>query len=254
MRPYIELVEIGLKLHNLEEIKELLNHVLEDVDLVKKKGELWIEEKETSTFMEMKQFITEKTSEILNRCTSVSSDQTKELDVPALKVEKGNKEDASSKTVTKISTLASKDTYLQLTEKVKEIDSNFSLQSKKLKKLQQKLKDQQTITKRQEDTIEKLFKDCEKENNSNMSETQTTFNERVQEIRAEFMTELQAASSFISQQQTQWETFCLELKEKQEINKEHKELDVSTKFEELFEEQKELSKKLENILEIQKSQ
>ncbi|KAK0048734.1 reticulocyte-binding protein 2 a-like isoform X3, partial [Biomphalaria pfeifferi] len=227
MRPYIELVEIGLKLHNLEEIKELLNHVLEDVDLVKKKGELWIEEKETSTFMEMKQFITEKTSEILNRCTSVSSDQTKELDVPALKVEKGNKEDASSKTVTEISTLASKDTvYLQLTEKVKELDSNFSLQSKKLKKLQQKLKDQQTITKRQEDTIEKLFKDCEKENNSNMSETQTTFNERVQEIRAEFMTELQAASSFISQQQTQWETFCLELKEKQEKqekDKEHKE-------------------------------
>ncbi|KAK0048731.1 reticulocyte-binding protein 2 a-like isoform X3, partial [Biomphalaria pfeifferi] len=151
-------------------------------------------------------------------------DQTKELDVPALKVAKGDKEDASFKAVTEISTLASKDTvYLQLTEKVKEIDSNFSLQSKKLKKLQQKLKDQQTITKRQEDTIDKLLKDSEKENNSNMSETQTTFNERVQEIRVEFMTELQAASSFISQQQTQWETFCLELKAKQEIDKEHKE-------------------------------
>ncbi|KAI8750725.1 STE20 serine/threonine-protein kinase isoform X2, partial [Biomphalaria glabrata] len=222
---------------------------------VKKKGELWIEEKETSTFVEMKQFITEKTSEILKRCTSVTSEQTKELDVPALSVEKGDKDDASSKTVTEISTLSSKDTvYLQLTEKVNEIDSNFSLQSEKFKKLQQKLKDQQTIIKRQEDTIQKLFNDFEKENNSKISETHNTFNERFQEIRVEFMTELQAASSFISQQQTQWETFCLELKKKQEKDKEHKELDVSTKFEELFEKQKELSKKLENSLKIQESQ
>uniref|UniRef100_A0A2C9LGV3 Uncharacterized protein n=1 Tax=Biomphalaria glabrata TaxID=6526 RepID=A0A2C9LGV3_BIOGL len=215
MRPYLELVEIGLKLHSLEEIKELLSHVLEDVDLVKKKGELWIEEKETSTFVEMKQFITEKTSEILKRCTSVTSEQTKELDVPALSVEKGDKDDASSKTVTEISTLSSKDTvYLQLTEKVNEIDSNFSLQSKQFKKLQQKLKDQQTINKRQEDTIEKRLNDFEKENNSKINETHKTFNERFQEIRVEFMTELQAASSFISQQQTQWETLCVELKEK----------------------------------------
>ncbi|KAI8750736.1 reticulocyte-binding protein 2 a isoform X3, partial [Biomphalaria glabrata] len=108
---------------------------------------------------------------------------------------------------------------LQLTLKVKEMDSNFSLQSKKIKKLQQNLKDQQTIVERQEDTIEMLFNDFENENNAKFSETENKFNDRFQEIREEFMTELQAASSFISQQQTQWETFCLELKEKQEIDK-----------------------------------
>ncbi|XP_055896700.1 uncharacterized protein LOC106068248 isoform X2 [Biomphalaria glabrata] len=136
------------------------------------------------------------------------------------------------------------------------MDSNFSLQSKKIKKLQQNLKDQQTIVERQEDTIEMLFNDFENENNAKFSETENKFNDRFQEIREEFMTELQAASSFISQQQTQWETFCLELKEKQEIDKiqDQKELDVHTKIEELFKKQKELSKKFENIIGKEDSQ
>ncbi|KAK0055169.1 reticulocyte-binding protein 2 a-like isoform X3, partial [Biomphalaria pfeifferi] len=73
MRPYTELVNIGLKLQTLEKIKECLQNVLVDINLVKVKGELWIEEKETSSFIEMQKYIKDKISDILQRCVSVTN-------------------------------------------------------------------------------------------------------------------------------------------------------------------------------------
>uniref|UniRef100_A0A2C9L3F4 Uncharacterized protein n=1 Tax=Biomphalaria glabrata TaxID=6526 RepID=A0A2C9L3F4_BIOGL len=246
MRPYFELVDIGLQLQALEK----MNKVVLDIDVIKKKGELWIEENETSTFAEIKQNITETTSDILQRCSSLTSNKFKEMYLQS-SFKQVHKDDQSTKALEEISTFASKDSeYQLLAEKVKEINSNYTLQNMKIKKLQQKIKNQQRINQRLKDTIDKHFKDFEKENNSKFRETQNKFNELFLEFRKEFMTELQAASSFISQQQTQWETFCLEMKEEREIDKEH-ELDVRIKIHELFEKQEELSNNFENIQERQ---
>ncbi|XP_055900231.1 reticulocyte-binding protein homolog 2a-like isoform X2 [Biomphalaria glabrata] len=248
MRPYSELVNIGLKLQTLEKIKECLENVLVDIDLVKVKGELWIEEKETSSFIEMQKYITDKISDILQRCVSVTSNEFNELHGQSSSSEQVDRDAKSLKTAEKISTLVSKESeFLRMTEKVNEMNTNFTLQSKKIRKLHQKLKDLQKMYTRLEDTLDTHLNSCAKENKSKSNGTQEKLNKHFLEFQKEFMTELEAASRFISNLQDQCHNVSKELKKKQEIDKEQ-EMNVSNQIQHLFEKQDELSNKYENIL------
>ncbi|XP_055895916.1 uncharacterized protein LOC106061590 isoform X2 [Biomphalaria glabrata] len=64
MRTYQEVSDVVYRLHKLDKIMGLLNTILMDIGLMKKKGELWVEEKESLSYTEVKQFLSEKTEEI----------------------------------------------------------------------------------------------------------------------------------------------------------------------------------------------
>ncbi|KAI8750732.1 reticulocyte-binding protein 2 a-like isoform X3, partial [Biomphalaria glabrata] len=95
-----------------------------------------------------------------------------------------------------------------LTEKFEEIHSSFTLQSKKVKKLQQKANDQHKINKMLEEKIKK----CD-DNNAKVFKLQEYWNEKNSELKEEFTEEFQAASSFMSHLQTQYESLSHEFKE-----------------------------------------
>ncbi|XP_055900227.1 uncharacterized protein LOC129921605 isoform X3 [Biomphalaria glabrata] len=215
---------------------------------VQVKGELWIEEKETSSFMEMQKYITDKISDILQRCASVTSNEFKELHGQSSISEQVevDRDAKSLKTAEEISTLVSKE-LLRMTEKVNEMNSNFTLQSKKIRKLHQKLKDLQKMHTRLEDTLDMHLNSCAKETKSKFNGTQEKLNEHFFEFQEEFMTELEAASRFMSNLQDQCHNVSKELKKKQEIDKEQ-EMNVSNQIQHLFEKQDDLSNKYENFL------
>lgn len=95
-----------------------------------------------------------------------------------------------------------------MTEKFEEIHSSFTLQSKKVKKLQQKANDQHKINKMLEEKIKK----CD-DNNAKVFKLQEYWNEKNSELKEEFTEEFQAASSFMSHLQTQYESLSHEFKE-----------------------------------------
>ncbi|XP_055897458.1 uncharacterized protein LOC106069067 isoform X2 [Biomphalaria glabrata] len=72
MRPYKQLLDILTNLYNLETVKNKLQNMIVAIELIKTKGDSWIEEKETSTYQEIKQFITDQTSEVLQCCFTMT--------------------------------------------------------------------------------------------------------------------------------------------------------------------------------------
>ncbi|XP_055896677.1 uncharacterized protein LOC129928104 isoform X2 [Biomphalaria glabrata] len=204
MRPYSELADIVLKLQNLDQIKEFLGNILNEVCFVKKKGELWIEEKETSTFEEVKEYIKKTTTDILQRCIAGTSNQFKNISDSATALESTLHLQSEAPESSNLILTESQ----SLTEKFEEIHSSFTLQSKKVKKLQQKANDQHKINKMLEEKIKK----CD-DNNAKVFKLQEYWNEKNSELKEEFTEEFQAASSFMSHLQTQYESLSHEFKE-----------------------------------------
>ncbi|XP_055897498.1 uncharacterized protein LOC129928227 isoform X2 [Biomphalaria glabrata] len=211
MRPNSELADISSKLENLEEINDFFQNIVMELSLVKNKCELWIQEKETLTFTEVKEYITETTKDILQRCISVTSSQLKMVADSATILENNIPlQPVSFKVSNSIST-----EYQTLTEKFKEINSSFTEQSKQFKKVQQKLKHQKLINKMLDERINKCVDD-----NAECTKLQENLNEKYVELKEEVTSEFYAASRFMAYLQTKCESLSQEFKESKAMCKE----------------------------------
>ncbi|KAI8750716.1 reticulocyte-binding protein 2 a isoform X3, partial [Biomphalaria glabrata] len=208
MRPYQQVAEVVSKLHNLDSIKESLKKLLVDIDLAKTKGESWIEEKEESSYQEIIQFIAIKTSEILQWLLSI----TKQYD-------KRNKNVADK--------VLHSEELQSINNNVEDLRSNVKLQTKKLQKLQLKLKEQQTLV-------------------STSRELEATF----LDFKEQILQELHSASTFMSDLQLKCDLISKEFKEHKELNddKDKKMAMISQKTETVVKQQEEFSITMGNIM------
>ncbi|XP_055898324.1 putative autophagy-related protein 11 isoform X2 [Biomphalaria glabrata] len=248
MRTYQEVSHIVVQLLSLDEINEFLHNVFDEISLVKQKGVLWVEEKETSTFTELKEYITDKTSEILQRCISVASTLIEKLDDTASASNQVDQNDRDVKpVVSNFSTFVPKENQ-RLVGKINE--NCNTLQGKKLEKLQQKVKDQQLINKMLEEKTDTFIHNHEKENQLKLKELQENLDEKLVKFKEEIVTELHSASIFMTQLQTEWKTLLKEQKENNEGNlSQDIKAEVNDKIEKLTQEQKNLSNTLDDIIE-----
>ncbi|KAI8750746.1 reticulocyte-binding protein 2 a-like isoform X3, partial [Biomphalaria glabrata] len=72
MKPYKEIVDILTHLQVVDEIHVFLVKMFEEIVSIKKQGELWVEDKQNLTFMEMKISLTKKISGVLYKCSDFS--------------------------------------------------------------------------------------------------------------------------------------------------------------------------------------
>ncbi|XP_055897279.1 uncharacterized protein LOC106069050 isoform X4 [Biomphalaria glabrata] len=208
MRPYQQVAEVVSKLHNLDSIKESLKKLLVDIDLAKTKGESWIEEKEESSYQEIMQFIAKKTSEILQWLLSI----TKQYD-------KRNKNVADK--------VLHSEELQSINNNVEDLRSNVKLQTKKLQKLQLKLKEQQTL-----------------------ASTSRELEAKFLDFKEQILQELHSASTFMSDLQLKCNLISKEFKEHQELDDDNdkKMAMISQKTETVVKQQEELSITMGNIM------
>ncbi|KAI8750720.1 reticulocyte-binding protein 2 a isoform X3 [Biomphalaria glabrata] len=213
MRTYQEVSDTVEQLKHLDEINEFLHNVFDEISLIKKKGELWIEENETSTFTEMKEYITGKTSEILQHTISVASTFIENL-VDTAPVSKQVDKDGG---VVKPGVCPEEN---QTSEKinVNKINYLFTSQSTKLKKLQQKVIEQQMINEDLGKKLDTSLHKDEQETPLQLKDLQENLNKQLDRFKEDVMSELHSAVIFITHLQTQWETWLKEQKSNKEIN------------------------------------
>ncbi|XP_055898035.1 uncharacterized protein LOC129928295 isoform X2 [Biomphalaria glabrata] len=220
MKSYTEVADIVSKVQDLDKVK------------IKKKCELWIEDKDNVSYMEIKEFICCRTSEILKTYLISAGSEIEKIAQRAHSLEKV---DDTPKKVD-FDVLTNGLDYQSLLDKFDSLSSNFKLQKRRLKKMQQKLKHQEKI------------------HTSLMEKTEKTL-ESVQDLdgkhlnfKEELMIELHAASSCISKLETKiqsWSTEFKNNKEAQDIKV--KDLRVKTEIIEIK------TNKIENLQKNQQS-
>ncbi|KAK6978944.1 STE20-like serine/threonine-protein kinase isoform X2 [Biomphalaria glabrata] len=192
MKSYSEVADIVSKVQKLAQIKELLQKVLENIDSVKEKCELWIEDKENLSYTEVKQFINCKTSEALHKYFSQAGSNIENLAQSGHTSEPSDKENQTDD----IEQSAS------LSQELQSLRASIDTLSSELNKCQHKLKDQETKNKTLEET------------STNVLDATQDVDKRLNKLKEEVRNELQATSTFMSQCQT----FSTEFKKIKEVH------------------------------------
>nr|KAI8732118.1 STE20-like serine/threonine-protein kinase isoform X2 [Biomphalaria glabrata] len=231
MWPYLELADVMLKLRNLEEIKECVHNIVERIDSIKKKGELWIEEKETSTFIDIKHYITEKTLEVVQSLISITSSTIQKfVDSPS------EQADTDAFNVLNSSSIDLESEKFQ--ETFRELDSCVTLQRNILKRIHQQLQDPQTLKQKVDDDSASNLKVME------------TFEGKLNEFKVQSKHKVKAANTFRSHLQSQYESLLKEISDSQVMDKEQDTkielMAVKTGF--LVKNQEDINKYIEAIL------
>ncbi|XP_055897628.1 uncharacterized protein LOC129928240 isoform X2 [Biomphalaria glabrata] len=198
MKCYLEVADIVLKVQKIEQIKELLQKVLEDIDSTKNKCTLWIEEKENLSYTEIKEYIRDKFSEILRNYFTTAGITIGQLADSSQSSEPSAEE---NRTIPFNTSSSSCFDYQSLQDKYDTLSLNVSSQSKQFKKLKRKLKDQETNNEFLEEKLLKVTHDLEG---------------KFVDFSKNCTQELHLASSFMSQLQTQCQTLTTEFKENEE--------------------------------------
>ncbi|KAI8750721.1 STE20 serine/threonine-protein kinase isoform X2 [Biomphalaria glabrata] len=224
MRPYLEFIDIVLQLQHLEDIKELCQNVLVDIDSLQKRGHLWIEDKETSTYTDLKQYIKDKSSEMLQNCLSMIHSKFDQFTEANPLLQEVDHESASTINDPQNDSL--------------KVKMNDRLRTTQLEKIFRKLDEQEKMKDKRDVRTEISLDDFQ-----NVESKYIEFYE-------ELMAELDSNSSFMSQLNTQCHTLSAELK----YTTEHKSLQqrkvesITSLAELLFQKQYRFGKKCQVVL------
>ncbi|KAK0048722.1 reticulocyte-binding protein 2 a-like isoform X3, partial [Biomphalaria pfeifferi] len=224
MRPYLEFIDIVLQLQHLEGIKELCLNVLVDIDSIQKRGHLWIEEKETSTYTDLKQYIKDKSSEMLQNCLSMIHSKFDQFAETNPLLQEVDQESASN----------INDSHNDCLK----VKMNDSFRTTQLEKIYRKLDDQ-----------EKMKDKIDVRTEISLDDFRIVESKYI-EFYEELMAELDSNSSFMSQLNTQYHTLSTEIK----YTTEHKSLQqrkvesINSLAELLFQKQYRFGKKCQVVL------
>uniref|UniRef100_A0A2C9L3P5 Uncharacterized protein n=1 Tax=Biomphalaria glabrata TaxID=6526 RepID=A0A2C9L3P5_BIOGL len=179
---------------------------------IKIKGELWIEEKETSTFLEVKDYLREKTSEILQKCIFVTK----------------NKIDSSA---------------ALKRQELKKLENVVEDQQSTMDQMDEKRK----ATMDQMDEKRKaMFSTSESENTNQWNDLQKAIHERFDKLKEDINARQQAASICMSQLQTRCDSLL-----KEQNNEKERSKNQEMKIEQMWQIQKDFNSRLEEILKTQ---